>query len=529
MKQSVPSDLGVVEIETVGRREEFHSTGADIADVEREVRGQRSRHTERDGLNVRSLVVRIINGCVLRALRDGNDVERLLVQRKGNGHVREIPERAVSKIRGFVKEARQVSGINVDPGQAVSRQLVSDLIAAADGGFVVPPPAGRPGKAGSGCNVVFVAGPDPLLRILGALPDQNRPRQFTHLRRAARHPGVKTAARVSEDRGIASHQTGSKTLALGAKQKRHAHEVVAHTEVQRKVGRHFPVILHEGVELILVPVANSAVGAFGIIRMEVRLAEIQESSIRGFADFKSLPGVIDGSGERQQQVLRIGDVRGQKSGDLVGNLVDALHGHSPGPAVCMRQDHVRRPPKCVGITKFRAELQRMGALGPAQGFRIRRQGTRVAEVGTVPGAGDHVILEPRRMLHDRSVVDDGHEIPRLLPVPGGMIGGNAVKRRDPAPVTEFIQYRRRERGRELDTEHLRIRDQLTIPPGGPWRQSVVVAIAVFLTPAPGQLMVLIKVVIDLDIELPASESVGIASGACIAGDRTAYPPVHGRV
>src|SRR5262249_3720263 len=156
-----------------------------------------------------------------------------------------------------------------------ARQLIRELITAADGGLVLSPQRRRPGKTEGRAKVISIARPDALVWMIRVLPDQDSFRQRAFLWAAAGHPAADAAARVAVKRVIASFQTWRETGARCAHQVRNAEEVIPHAEVQREVGRNPPVILSEEADFVLVPVADPSKN-LRVLRMEICVAKIEE-------------------------------------------------------------------------------------------------------------------------------------------------------------------------------------------------------------------------------------------------------------
>ena len=73
----------------------------------------------------------------------------------------------------------------------------------------------------------------------------------------------------------------------------------------------------------------------------------------------------------------------------------------------------------------------------------------------------------------------------------------------------------------------RVLADLAAPPGGPELHEVVVGVMRFTNERSCQCVILIEMMIDFDVELPALVRVDIFSvSACRPGDRMAGPPVH---
>src|SRR5262245_29712779 len=107
-----------------------------------------------------------------------------------------IPVRAAAQVGWLRREAGKVADIDVDPGDAVARKLVGNLIPATDRGLVASPVRRRPCKPNRGCPVVTVARPDTLIGIGCTLTNQDRFRQRGFVSTSG-HPVVDAAARYA--------------------------------------------------------------------------------------------------------------------------------------------------------------------------------------------------------------------------------------------------------------------------------------------------------------------------------------------
>src|SRR4030095_8069991 len=222
------------------------------------------------------------------------------------------------------------------------------------------------------------------------------------------------------------------------------------------------------------------------------------------------------------QVLSQCDVVGQEAGDSI----DALHGNIARAAINGPDESRWNQRVRSAETELDAGLDGVGAFGPAQRFRPRRQRATASVLRTVDdgacNATQHMRGEQRRTVDDRKSVVLGQEVKRLLAPrwmeePCGVLNGGLS-----VAVAELIQNGRSKRGRQLHRDDVRLLVRLAAPSVRPRRQSVIVAVAVFLIEAAAERVVLIEVMIDLNVVLLAFENVGAGAGAAVAADSSPH-------
>src|SRR5262249_9365327 len=146
-------------------------------------------------------------------------------------------------------------------------------------------------------EVVSIARPDTLVRIRCPVANETELRQFALLRSAAGHPVVNAAAGISEDSLIASDDTGRKVLTGRADNVRYTHQVITKAEIERESWCDFPIIPHEKVDLILMPIADLSYAVIGMSGIVEGIPEVEKLRIRRFLDLKLLHDRIHGTRE----------------------------------------------------------------------------------------------------------------------------------------------------------------------------------------------------------------------------------------
>ena len=124
-----------------------------------------------------------------------------------------VPVSRAAGICSRVFRTRQRSVVQIDPRQAVARQQVCDLIAAANRRLVFAAKARRPGETDCGREIVFVARPDSQVRIFGVLADQRDRRQRSLYLSAVMECFIERSPRNAEEAGIAIDWTARPVIA----------------------------------------------------------------------------------------------------------------------------------------------------------------------------------------------------------------------------------------------------------------------------------------------------------------------------
>src|SRR5688572_14764612 len=148
--------------------------------------------------------------------------------------MREIAVGRTSRIRGPVLQTGKPPRVGIDPGQTVAGQQMRNLIPAADGRFVLAAEAGSPGKTNGRGEVIFVARPDSLFRILTVLANQNDFSQARLRDAAVMESFIEVASRNSEVSRIAANRTARPVRAGPTAKIRHSEQVPTNAEVERE-------------------------------------------------------------------------------------------------------------------------------------------------------------------------------------------------------------------------------------------------------------------------------------------------------
>src|SRR5215831_13866905 len=97
----------------------------------------------------------------------------------------------------------------------------------------------------------------------------------------------KGAARDTEEAAISIDGTARPEIVRSALDIRHAEEIPAKPEIQSEIRPHFPIVLEEPVELVLVDLADLSSRVFRLAGMVVRRLIVRKLRVGRFPGFKS--------------------------------------------------------------------------------------------------------------------------------------------------------------------------------------------------------------------------------------------------
>src|SRR5215467_12627195 len=123
----------------------------------------------------------------------------------------------------------------------------------------------------------------------------------------------KRAPRDAEEAGIAIDGTSRPEIVGSTLDVRYAEEIPAQPKIQSEIRPHFPIVLEEPVEFVLVDLADLSSRVFRLARMVVRCFIVGKLCVGRLPGLKSLVDCCHRSGQKQQQVLSQRDVAIQEA------------------------------------------------------------------------------------------------------------------------------------------------------------------------------------------------------------------------